>query len=45
MASNEQVILRFDHVSFAFDEGKKIILDDANFSVREKTKITIMGQN
>jgi ATPase subunit of ABC transporter with duplicated ATPase domains len=37
--------LRFDHVSFAFDEGKKIIMDDVSFSVREKTKITIMGQN
>jgi len=45
MWGKEQAILRFDHVSFAYDEGKKIIMDDVSFSVREKTKITIMGQN
>ena len=38
------VILRFDDVSFKFGE-KKIILKEANFSIREHTKITIMGQN
>jgi len=38
------VILRFDNVSFAFDE-KKVILEYADFSIRENTKITIMGQN
>lgn len=45
--SNQQghVILRFDNVSFAYNDGKKIILDEADFSLRENTKITIMGQN
>ena len=37
--------MRFDHVSFAYDEGKKKIMDDVSFSVRQNTKITIMGQN
>lgn len=45
MANKEQAILRFDHVSFAYDEGKKKIMDDVSFSVRQNTKITIMGQN
>jgi len=44
-ASDNKVILRFDSVSFAYNDGKTIILDDANFSIRENTKITIMGQN
>jgi ATPase subunit of ABC transporter with duplicated ATPase domains len=38
------VIMRFDDVSFKFGE-KKIILKEASFSIREHTKITIMGQN
>ena len=41
---NNPVILRFDNVSFAYDE-KKVILEYADFSIRENTKITIMGQN
>lgn len=41
---NSPVILRFDNVSFAYDE-KKVILEYSDFSIRENTKITIMGQN
>ena len=44
-ASNN-VILRFDNVSFHYGEDKKrVILEEADFSIRENTKITIMGQN
>lgn len=43
--SDNPVILRFDGVSFAYNDGKKVILKEADFSVRENTKITIMGQN
>lgn len=42
MASNE-VIIRFNRVSFEY--GKKQILDEADFSVRRGSKITLMGQN
>lgn len=45
MNNQGNVILRFDKVSFAYNDGKKIILDEADFSLREQTKITIMGQN
>jgi len=38
------VIVRFDEVSFRYDENKPV-LDAASFSVRENAKITIMGQN
>jgi len=44
-ASDNKVILRFDDASFAYDDGKKVILDETSFSIRENTKITIMGQN
>lgn len=44
MADNN-VVLRFDKVSFAFNDGKHPILKEASFSVRKDTKITIMGQN
>lgn|GEM_PF-1046450 len=39
------VILSFDTVSFAYNDGKKPILVEADFTLREDTKITIMGQN
>ncbi|MBP7061508.1 ABC-F family ATP-binding cassette domain-containing protein [Patescibacteria group bacterium] len=39
------VILRFDAASFSYGDDKKIILDSADFSIRQNTKITIMGQN
>jgi len=46
MASNEnQVIMRFDEVSFAYNDGKHPILKETSFSLRQNTKITIMGQN
>src|SRR5580698_11108197 len=40
---NGDVILRFNNVSFEY--GRKPILDEADFSVREGSKITLMGQN
>jgi len=45
MSNNAKVILRFNHVSFAYMDGKHIILDDASCTVREWNKITIMWQN
>lgn len=38
------VIIRFNQVSFAYDEDHPI-LEEVNFSVRENAKITLMGQN
>ncbi len=43
MAQNE-VIIRFNKVSFEYG-FKKPILNEAEFSIRENSKITIMGQN
>ena len=40
---NNDVIVRFNNVSFEY--GRKPILAEANFSVREGSKITLMGQN
>jgi len=40
----EEVILRFDEVSFEYQHDK-LILDEASFSVRRSAKITLMGQN
>ncbi|MCK9393892.1 MAG: ATP-binding cassette domain-containing protein [Candidatus Paceibacterota bacterium] len=40
--SNE-VIIRFDEVSFEYD--KKLVLNEASFSIRRNSKITLMGQN
>jgi len=45
MSNQWKVVLRFDHLDFSYAEGKHKILDDASFSVREWTKITVMGQN
>lgn len=42
--SNNNVILRFSDVIFGYSESKKI-LDEASFSLRKGSKITIMGQN
>jgi ATPase subunit of ABC transporter with duplicated ATPase domains len=44
-ANQNNVILRFDNVSFAYGDGKYPILAETSFSLRENTKITIMGQN
>ena len=43
--SQNPVILRFDNVSFSYNDGKKAILDSADFSIRQNTKITIMWPN
>jgi len=40
----EEVVLRFDQVSFEYVH-KKPILDEADFSVRKGAKVTLMGQN
>jgi ATPase subunit of ABC transporter with duplicated ATPase domains len=40
----EEVILRFDGVYFEY-QHKKPILNEASFSVRKNSKITLMGQN
>ncbi|MHB1330360.1 MAG: ABC-F family ATP-binding cassette domain-containing protein [Minisyncoccota bacterium] len=42
--SKDGVILRFDNVSFEYAQNKPI-LEEVSFTVRENTKITIMGQN
>lgn len=42
--SHGNVIVRFEDVNFHYSSTKPI-LEEANFSVREKSKITIMGQN
>lgn len=40
----EEVILRFSDVTFEYHNNKPI-LDEASFSVRRNSKITLMGQN
>jgi ABC-type bacteriocin/lantibiotic exporter with double-glycine peptidase domain len=46
MSSNQNnVILRFNNVSFAYNSGQHEILEQADFSIRENTKISLMGQN
>ncbi len=42
--SYNETLISFDNVSFKFGHDKPI-LDGVNFSVRENTKITFMGQN
>ena len=42
--SKEEVVLRFDEVSFEYLH-KKPIYNEASFSVRKNSKITLMGQN
>ena len=42
--SENNVILRFDGVTYEYVE-KKPVLDEASFSVREGSKLTLMGQN
>jgi len=44
MTSPNNVIIRFDNVSFGYGD-KKVILDEADFSVRQNSIVTIMGQN
>jgi len=40
----DNVVIRFNQVSFAYSE-KKVILNEANFTVRKNSRVTIMGQN
>jgi len=40
----EEVILRFDEVTFEYQHDKPILVE-ASFSVRKSAKITLMGQN
>lgn len=42
--SENNVVLRFDSVTFGYSENKKL-LDEASFSLRQGKKVTIMGQN
>jgi ATP-binding cassette subfamily F protein 3 len=42
--AKDEVILRFEDVSFEYEQNKPI-LEGVSFSVRKNTKITIMGQN
>lgn len=44
MANHGNVILSFEKVNFNYGESRQILLD-AEFTVRENAKITIMGQN
>ncbi len=41
---SDNVVIRFDQVSFGYDE-KRVILDEASFSVRRNSIVTIVGQN
>ncbi len=41
---NDEVILRFDEVTFGYQNDKPL-LHEASFSVRRGSKITLMGQN
>lgn len=41
---NGDVAIRFNQVSYQYS-SKKIILDEADFSIRENAKFTIVGQN
>ncbi len=40
----EEVVLRFDEVTFEYAH-KKPLLDEASFSIRKGSKVTLMGQN
>ena len=41
---SDEIVLKFSNVSFEWD-SKKPILNEASFSVRRGSKITLMGQN
>ena len=45
LQTKNPVVLRFDNVSFSYNDDKKKILEDSSFSIRENTKITVMWQN
>ena len=41
--SQETVVIRFSDVAFTYD--RRLLLDEASFSVRKNSKIALMGQN
>lgn len=43
--SQDNVVIRFDKVSFSYGDNSGPILDEASFSVRRNSIITIIGQN
>ncbi|MEK7451969.1 MAG: ATP-binding cassette domain-containing protein, partial [Patescibacteria group bacterium] len=44
MSNHGDVIVRFANVTFGYHD-KGVLLKDANFSIRENAKVTLMGQN
>lgn len=44
MGQNDSVILRFNEVTFEYGENKRT-LEEASFSVRNGSKVALMGQN
>ena len=42
--SQDNVVIRFNQVSFSYNDAK-VILDEASFSVRRNSIVTIVGQN
>ncbi|QQG41298.1 MAG: ABC-F family ATP-binding cassette domain-containing protein [Candidatus Woesebacteria bacterium] len=42
--AQDNVVIRFENVSFEYND-QKVILDEANFSVRRNSIVTIIGQN
>ncbi|MEK7665623.1 MAG: ATP-binding cassette domain-containing protein [Patescibacteria group bacterium] len=42
--AQSNVVVRFEEVSFGYSTDN-LVLDEASFSVREDTKLTVMGQN
>lgn len=42
--ANDTVIVRFSDVTFGYESGK-LLLDEASFSVRTGSRMTLMGQN
>ena len=42
--AQSNVVVRFEEVSFGYSTDNPV-LDEASFSVREDTKLTVMGQN
>lgn len=43
--ANESVILRFSDVTFEYELSGKLVLEEASFSVKNGSRITLMGQN
>lgn len=43
--AKQETVIKFKEVDFKYEESKKVILDEVNFTVRKGMKITLMGQN